>query len=136
MPRLMGVCVARGATDLERCQAVVFWRGRFYDGLRLVDANGDEHEVVRFAVTKPVSALGQKIARFLDLGIGVEIETRRIGPASLADVVKAVDAAIEEDAETFEEFSGRSVSWWRSTLGRCSTARQVVRALAEEQSDS
>jgi hypothetical protein len=51
LPRKMGVCVGRTPYEIERCEAVVFWRGRFYEGLRLVDANGEAYDVVNAVIT-------------------------------------------------------------------------------------
>jgi hypothetical protein len=131
----MGVCVARTPSEIERCQAVVFWRGRFYEGLRLVDANGEAYDVVNAAIRKPASAFTQRLIRFLELRVVVELEIRHRGPASLPDVVLAVDSAIDDDPEAFEEFSRRSVSWWKQAMARCVTLRDLMRALQGSEID-
>jgi len=43
----MGICLVRSAPEFERCSAAVFWHGRFFEGLRVVDASGQTHEIVR-----------------------------------------------------------------------------------------
>jgi hypothetical protein len=131
----MGVCVARTPSEIERCQAAVFWRGRFYEGLQLIDANGETHEVVNVAVHKPTSAFAQRLARLLDLRVVVKLDIRPRGPASLPDVIRAVDSAIDEDPEAFEEFSGPSVSWWRQAIAHCVTVRDLMGALQGSEID-
>ncbi len=128
----MGPCVARDVVNLQSCQAALFWRARFFEGLRLISANGEAYEIVRADVRRPASYIAQRLAKFLDLRIRVEITARHIGPASLADVVRVVDKAIDEDAETFEEFSGRSVLWWKHELTRCSTVSELIQILGAD----
>ncbi len=132
VPRALGPHLVRDPADLQSCEAVLFWRARFYEGLRLIDANGEAYEVVGAEVRKPASSIAQRLARLLGLRIVVDVRARHIGPASLAEVAGAVERAIDDDAETFEEFSGRSVLWWQSELTRCPTVAELMRALSAD----
>lgn len=130
LTRTMGVCVVQSATELERCRAVVYWRGRFYEDLRLVDANGETHTVVRTTIRKPRSSLGQGLARVLDLPIYVDLEARPGAQVSVDEVREIIRRAVDEDAETFEEFSGQSVDWWHQSLSECKTTADLVHRVA------
>jgi hypothetical protein len=89
--------------------------------------------VTAASVSRPASELGRLLARLLDLPVTVDVEIAPIGPASLSEVVCAVQQAIEADAESFEELSQRSIEWWQATLGRTSSVRAVIRALGDPQ---
>lgn len=132
LPRALGPRLVRGLASLQSCRAVLFWRARFYEDLRLIDANGEAFEVVGARVHKPASCIAQLLARLLDLRIVIDLRTRHVGPASLAAVARAVERAIDEDAETFEEFSGRSVPWWKGELTRCVTAAELIQRLSAD----
>lgn len=129
LTRQMGVCVAGRARDLERCSAAAFWRGRFFEGLRLVDATGQTHEVVRATIRRPATWLGRRVARLLDLTMSVEVETRSAGAASVDEIRQIMEQAVDEDAEAFEEFSGHDVEWWRGTLAASKTVGDLMRSL-------
>jgi hypothetical protein len=129
LTRQMGVCIAGTAEDLGRCSASVFWRGRFFEGLRLVDATGQTHEVIRATIRRPARRAGQRLARLLDLTMSVEVETRSTGAASVDEIRRIMEQAVDDDAEAFEEFSGRDVEWWRRTLAASQTVEDLMRTL-------
>jgi hypothetical protein len=130
LTRTLGVCLVQSAAELERCRAVVYWRGRFFDDLRIVDASGDTHIVVRASIRKPRSPLGQRLARLLDLPLQVDVEARRDTRVSIEEVRAIVSKAVDEDAEAFEEFSGKDVDWWNQSLSRCTTIEELMRLIA------
>jgi hypothetical protein len=132
----MGVCVVRSARELERCSAAVFWRGKFFEGLRVVDLNGVTHEVARARIRRPASRLGQLLARFLDLPLSVEVEMQRTAPVSVTEIRKTIEEAVDEDPETFEEFSGKSVDWWRRSLEASQSVTDLMRTLQTARADS
>jgi hypothetical protein len=129
LSRELGPFVARDPARLRSCRAGLFWGTRFYDGLRLVGADGESHEVVGVRLRRPASPIGQRLARFLDLCVVVDFDTRRVGSASLSDVAGAVNAAIDEDPEAFEEVSGRDAAWWKREIGRCTTVVELIQKL-------
>jgi len=131
----MGVCIARSASEIERCNAAVFWRGRFFDGLRVVDANGDTHEITQAKIRRPATRIGQRMARFLELPISVEVEAQPTSAATVDEVKRAVEQAIDEDAESFEEFSGKDVDWWRRSLDACHSIPELMRTLRSANAD-
>lgn len=130
VPRDFGVYIARDPAQLQLTSANLFWRVHHFDALRIYDADGRAYEVCSAQVSRPRSRLGRSLARFCDLQISVEIQVTPLGPASLAAVVSAVEQGLAVDAESFEELSGRSPDWWRSTLSRCASVREVISALA------
>ena len=45
LTRDLGICVVKSADELERGPAVLYWKVRFYEGLRLIDSSGDTYDV-------------------------------------------------------------------------------------------
>lgn len=129
LTRRMGVCVIEAASGLERCRAVVFWRGRFFDGLRVVDSRGETYEVVRASIRRPSSTLGRTLARWLDLSISVDVELKPAAAVSLAELQQIVEHAVDEDPEAFEEFSGKTVEWWKQALASCDSVQALITTL-------
>jgi hypothetical protein len=135
VPRDFGVYVVRDLPQLQRSRAALFWRYRHFDGLRLYDSHEMAYEVTGSSVSKPISELGQFVARLLDLAVTVAVQISPIGPASLSDVVAAVQRAMEADPESLEELSQRSTEWWRTTLAHAASVREVIQAFGQPQND-
>jgi hypothetical protein len=129
IPRDFGVYVVGDLSQLRRCRAQLFWRYHHFDGLRIVDSNEKTFDVTAASVSSPTSKLGRVLARLFDVSVTVDLEISPTGPVSLSEVVSAVERAIDADAESFEELSGRSVPWWRSTLTNASSVKEVILAL-------
>jgi hypothetical protein len=129
LTRQMDFCIVRSALELERCNPAVFWREHFYDNLRLVEANGETYEIARATIRSPSSLLGQWIARFLDLPISVEIEAQRTVASSLGEIKRIVEQAVDEETELFEELSGKSLNWWKQSLGESESIVDLIRML-------
>jgi hypothetical protein len=125
-----GIAVIRDAAAFGRSAAPLVWGARFYDGLRVVDASGALHEVVRAEVVRPGSAAGQAVARLFGTAVHVGVELRPVGPAALAELRARVLAEIDDDPEAVEEMTGRPPPWWREALERAADAGALVRATA------
>jgi hypothetical protein len=110
--------------------ASAFWKGKFYHGLRIVDVTGQAHEVVSANVRRPRSPFGQWLASVFNARVSVETETRLLGPMSVAEVVHRVEAAIDAEPESFEEFSGSAAAAAKTALGKCTSVRDIVSLLA------
>lgn len=127
LARELGVCVVQSATELERCRASVYWRAKLFHELRLVDVDGDAFVVARTRIRAPASRIGQWMARVLDLQLAVDVEIAGLAaPLSLAEVRDVIEQALAEDPETFEEFSGREIVWWRHAVASCGTASELL----------
>ena len=135
LTRHMGICLARSAPEFERCRAAVFWHGRFFEGLRVVDASGQTHEIVRVSIRRPATRLGQRLARLLELPISVQTEAETTAAVSVAEVRRVIEQAIHDDAESFEEFSGKDVAWWRESVEACRSVPDLMRMLLSLQAD-
>jgi hypothetical protein len=135
VPRDFGVYLVRDLHHLRRSRAHLFWRYHSFEGVRLYDADGRAFEVTATSVSRPVSKLGRALARLLDLTMTVDVEMAPMGPASLPDVISAVQRAMAADPESFEELSGRSIEWWQATLAHTSSVQGVIRVFDDPPSD-
>ena len=133
VPRDVGVYLVRDVREMRTTRAQLFWRYRHFDGLRIFDAEGQAYVVQTACVSKPRTRIGRFLARLLDLAITADLTVAPIRAASLAEVASAVQRAIEADAESFEELSGRSVEWWRATLGQAVSVQGVIGAFGAAQ---
>jgi hypothetical protein len=131
VPRDFGVYVVRDLSELRTCRSKLYTRYRHFDGLRVFDFDGKAFMVTAAPVSAPTSALGRFVARLFDLTLTVDLELSPIGPASLSEVRSVVEKAIDVDAESFEELSGRSVPWWRATLANAPSVKAVILAFQE-----
>lgn len=127
LSRKTGVSVASSSNELARCNGVLFWRGEFYEGLKLVDADGQSHEVVDTVVTRPRSRFGIWLARLLDLPLHVGVVTKHTGPASLSEVRNRVLEYINDDPAALEEMTGHDVLWWQKNLSESKDTSDLVR---------
>lgn len=130
LSRTMGVSAAESPSYLNKVSGALFWKARFFEGLRIVDATGQAHEVVSAVVRKPETAFGRRLARLFDTNISVEAETRPIGQISLVEIVGAVKTSIDEEPELFEELTGRGAASTKQTLARCANVGDIARLLA------
>lgn len=132
IPESLGVFCVKSDKELERCRAVLFWKARLYEGLKIVDRSGARFEVVRATISSPRSGVSRWLARVLDLPVYLALELEDRGIASLSEIIKAVDASMKEDPEALEELSGKSIQWWHEVLSRCVTPGDVIARLSED----
>ena len=131
----MGVSVAKSPADLDKVSGALFWKAKFFEGLRIVDATGQAHEVVSAVVRKPETVIGQWLARFFDTRVSVKAEIRPIGQISLVEVVSAVETSIDEEPELFEELTGREAASTKQALAKCANVGDIARLLASGKVD-
>lgn len=131
IPKDGGVYAVSDLSELQQCRGSF----RHFDGLRIFDWEERAHEVTRVSVSRPASGIGRFVSRLFDLGITVDLETSSIGTASVPHVVSAVQKAIEDDPELFEELSGHSIQWWKAVLAEASSVRDVIRCFGIKKND-
>ena len=135
IPKGIGMYYVAATESLGRCRPSLFWRAKVYDGMRIVDSAGNAFAVRKSEIVRPATKFGQAIARFFDATVQLELVVQAIEPPPMEELKAAVQAAIDDDPESFEELSGKSVQWWNDTLSRASTPREVVNAFSASTSD-
>jgi hypothetical protein len=106
-----------------------------YNGLRIVDSSGMAFMVSKYRINRPSSRFGQALARFFETTVRVELQVEPIEPPSLDELKAVVQDAINDDPESFEELSGKSVEWWRGSLDKASSLEDVVNAFTQSSSE-
>jgi hypothetical protein len=122
------VSFVRSAAELERCPAAVFWRGGFYEDLRVVEVTGSTWKIGRVSIRWPAGSLARRVVHWLDLPLALDLEFLPDVPISPGELRTTVERAIEEDPEALEELSRRDVGWWREAIDRSTSVADVVRA--------
>jgi hypothetical protein len=115
--------------ELGVCAGALYWRGRIFSGMRIVDSDGRTSLVTGTRVVRPASAAGQWLARLLDLQVGVELTLSPVAPVTIDELRERVTAAMQEDPEAVEELSGRAVAWWERALTEADTPAALARDL-------
>jgi hypothetical protein len=132
LSRASGVSFAESPSDLASFSAALYWKGKFFDGLKIVDSKGCAHEVVSATVQRPGTKLGQWLARLFSVTVSVQAETRALGPMPFSDLVRAVEADLEKQSELFEEFSGQDFTSVKSALAQCRSVGDLTKVLSGE----
>jgi hypothetical protein len=131
IPRDFGVYLVHDTSQLRRVRAQLFWAHHHFDGLRIIDSSAKTYAVKTAEVASPASTVGRRLARLFDLTIAVDLKLVAVGSASFSEVVAAVQRATDVDPEAFEVLSGRTIEWWRTTLGQTTAVDEVIRAFAD-----
>jgi len=132
LSRSSGVSFLESPSDLRTFPAPLYWKGAFFEGLRIVDAAGKAHETVSASVQRPSTKFGQWLARVFGGSVSVHAETRPVGPISFSELVHIVESDLEEHTEEFEEFSGRDFAFVRNALANCRSVSDLVKVLGGE----
>lgn len=129
-PRL-DVGVLHGGAGLSHRAAALVDRQRFYEDLRIVDADASLWRVAGARVVRPRAGWARAVASFLDLRVGVAVTLDRLGPADLGEIRRRVEQAAANDPEILAEMTGRDPGWWRETLERVAGAGELMESLAD-----
>ncbi len=79
------ISVATSADELCRCNALAWFRNRYFDDLRLFDATATPHRVVTALLATPLRGWRLLAARVANRQLLVVLDLERVGSPSLAD---------------------------------------------------
>ena len=125
-----GVGTAISSDELLRTWPAVV-RSGFYVGLRLVEEDGTTFEVTRADVVLPASPLRRWLSRVFKLPIRMEPQIKRIDDVQLSELRAQLLSELEADGAELEEYSGRSVTWWRSQFTGATSISDLVRRFVD-----
>jgi hypothetical protein len=94
------VSVAQTPTELQSCNAVAWFRNRYFADLRLFDADGSSYRVSSAELTEPLHGWRCIVARAFNQNLVVVIEVESLGNRSL----EAAKAATIEWVRRAPEF--------------------------------
>ncbi len=77
------ISVARTATELRACNAVAWFRNRYFDDLRLFDAAGRSYRVSSAELVQPLHGWRRIAARILNKNLTVLLEVESLRGSSL-----------------------------------------------------
>lgn len=134
LSRDTGIFFATTPAHLAATRVSAQWTDRVYSGMKIVDASGACFLVRSYKVEKPKTPMFRKLAEFLELKRELRLQVEPTAPVELSELKAAVLHSIDEDAESFEELSGKSTSWWHAQLNRASSCLDVLDSFARAES--
>ena len=120
--------VSREPTALGRCSAYAFWANRYYDGLRVFDADACPFVVTSVTTARPYSGPARWFARLTGAILDVQLRLARAGEPSLAEAKRLVLEWIEQRPD-FWEADGTELAEWRRRVDRARSVADLARHL-------
>jgi len=96
------VSVAWTPTELQACNAVAWFRNRYFDDLRLFDAVGSSYRVSSAELAEPLRAWRRVVVRFLNQNLAVVLEVESLSSPSLEAAKQATIEWIHRAPEFWE----------------------------------
>jgi hypothetical protein len=125
----VGFCIVRSAEELEKCNGILYSRGRFYEGLRVIDERGTSYEIIKSTIRHPKSKVGIFLVKLFDLSLLVCIEMKQINPISLKEIKENLEYFVRKDPESFEEFSSINVDDWIKNITESESVKELMQKI-------
>lgn len=123
LSRDASIAVAENAERLERCNALAFFKTRYYDDLVICDSKGAQYRVSRFELATPLSGIKKWLIRAWNrplMIVRLTVERERQG--SLTTAKEHVLIWLNKDPGFWEECRDMA-EWERRGQGRPGYAR-------------
>jgi hypothetical protein len=104
------VSVATSSTELCRCNALAWFRHRYFDDLRLFDATATPYQVRSAELGTPLRGWRRLLARVANRQLTVILALERVGPSSLDHARATVIEWLRRAPEFWEE--ARDLDEW------------------------
>lgn len=128
LSRDSSISVAESAERLHRCNALAFFRNRYYDDLVLIDSAARRFRVVRAEVVPPLSTVGRWAARALNRRLLVRVQLEEQGAPSLDEAKRIVIDWLGRAPDFWE--ASRDIGAWRDLVAGAGTAKSLVTLFA------
>lgn len=119
------ISVAESPEGLNRCNALAFFKNRYFDDLLIFDSHAERFRVVRVEATPPLAGVRKWLTRALNRRLTVHLELRREAPRSIEEAKRQVVIWIEKAADVWEET--RDLSEWKQVVEGARDMRQLIR---------
>ena len=104
------VSVAASSEHLRRCNATAWFRNRYFEDLRLLDASATPYRVRSAALVVPLSVWRRFLVRLLNRRLVVTLDLEALAPPSLAEAKRTVTAWLHRAPDFWE--ASRDLSEW------------------------
>lgn len=125
LSRDRSIAVAESPERLERCNALAFFRNRYFEDLMVVDSTGRCFRVARAEPVPPLTGLNRTLARALNRRLRVSLA---LGPAerrSLDEVKALVREWMDRAPDLWE--ASRDLDEWRAAVAGAATLPALIR---------
>jgi hypothetical protein len=104
------VSVTASSEHLRRCNATAWFRNRYFEDLRVVDASATPYRVRSAALVVTLSAWRRILVRLLNRRLVVTLELEVLAPPSLAEAKRTVTAWLHRAPDFWE--ASRDLPEW------------------------
>jgi hypothetical protein len=118
------ILVTETPDRLGRCNALAFFKNRYYEGLLLIDSEADRFRVVRAELVPTPSIVSRLVTRVLNRRLEVRVQMEPEGVGTLDDAKGIVNAWLDRSPDFWE--ASRDIEEWREMIGRAGTARALI----------
>lgn len=124
LARDTSIVVAQSADHIRRCNAVAFFKNRYFDELIVFDSSGAQYRVVKATLAEPVTGVKRLLVRAFNGRLTVDLRLQREAAASLETAKDRVVAWIRKDPDFWE--ASRELSEWERMVKTAPDMRQLI----------
>ena len=124
LSRDTSISVAAAPERLTRCNAVAFFKNRYFDDVVILNANAEQFRVVQAEPHPRLTGARRWFTRVFNRSIVVNLQLRREGAPSIDRAKQQVIAWLDKAPDFWEE--SRDLSEWKLMINDATDIRQVV----------
>lgn len=128
LSRDTSIAVAEKSERLQRCNALAFFKTRYFDDLIIFDSNGAQYRVVKVAAAKPLTGVRKWLIRALNLHLFVQLTLEQERAPSLATAKEHVLLWLKKDPDFWEE--SRPIAEWERVVKAAPDMPRLIRLFA------
>jgi hypothetical protein len=118
------VTAAANPEQLQQCNALAFFKNRYFDDLVIFDSNAEQFRVVRAEAAPPLVGVKKWLTRVFNRHLTVRLELQREAPASIGAAKRQVLIWLEKAADFWEE--SRDIAEWQEMVEAAPDMRRLL----------
>lgn len=128
LSRDTSIAVAESSERLQRCNALAFFKSRYFDDLIIFDSNGAQYRVVKVAAAKPLTGIKKWLIRALNRHLFVQLTLEQERAPSLATPKEHVLMWLKKDPDFWEE--SRPIAEWERIVKAAPDVAGLIKLFA------
>lgn len=125
LARDSSISVAHRPEDLAQCNALAFYRNRYFDQLHVIDSNAAPYVVTQARLDRQQGGVRRFLARLLNRRLIVVLRLAPAGPPSLADAKTHLISWVDREPSFWE--ASRDLEEWRRLIRSAPDIAALVR---------
>jgi hypothetical protein len=128
LARDTSITVVDGPDELRRCNALAFFKNRYFEDLIIIDSSAAEYRVTTAVPAEPVTGIKKWFVRAFNSRLTVQLSFRREPGASLDAAKDRVLTWLRKDPDFWE--ASRELSEWERMVKAVPDVRRLIRLFA------